>query len=160
MTLPVVIRTRAVRMLAAAVLTACALTAAISSPPARAGAAQALDISATVRLIPGGGVTLTQRGTFSGAPLGRGSVRLRTRLGQGDGAVFRFVLSTRRGSVSGSGTIALDFRGATVKYRGSADITGGDGAFRALRARGIRVAGHGPANAKAFSFRMVGRATS
>jgi hypothetical protein len=136
------------------------IAAALVAPQVAAARVQAIDVSATVRLVPGKGAVLQQSGRFAGAPFGSGTVRLRTRLGQGDGAVFTFVLATRRGTVRGSGTISLDFRGRTVDYRGSANITGGDGAFRGVTARGLRVSGSGGVTADAYSFRMTGRLSS
>jgi hypothetical protein len=139
---------------------ACLLVAALAAPPIAAARSQAIDVSATVRLVPGKGAVLQQSGRFAGAPLGSGTIRLRTRLGQGDGAVFSVVMATRRGTLRGSGTISLEFRGRTVVYSGTVNITGGTGAYRRVTGRGVRVAGRGGVDANAYSFRMVGRLSS
>jgi hypothetical protein len=141
------VRRRAAAIAAAAV--ACLL-------PTVADSAQKVDITAHARLVPGGGATLIQDGTFSGSPLGRGTVRLRTRLGQGNGATFNFVMRTSRGSVRGSGDIALQFSRTAVSYHGTARITGGDGAFRGMRASGLRIWGRGGLTAKAYGFHLTG----
>jgi hypothetical protein len=148
------------RRLLAAVLVSAAVLASASGPPPADGALAPFDVRATVRLLPGGGATLLQRGRFAGAPLGRGTVSLRTTLGAGRGATFRFEMVTARGSVRGTGDVAVGFRGSTVIYRGTASITQGTGALRRIRARGLRVAGSGPASGETFAVRLTGRAGS
>jgi hypothetical protein len=147
------------RLLVALAAIACVAATGLARPPAAAAGTSELDVSATVRLVPGRGATLAQRGTFVGSPVGRGSIRLSTRLGQGSGAVFSFVMSTRRGTLRGSGSIALDFRGSTVSYSGTASITQGTGAFARYRARGLHVSGRELMDADKFRFRMTGRVT-
>jgi hypothetical protein len=146
-----------IRLAVATALLGC-LGAAASTPSPAVAADQAFDVTASVRLVPGKGATLIQRGTFSGTPVGRGKIRLRTRLGQGDGATFSFVMRTRRGTLHGSGSVALVFRSDTVHYHGSADITQGGGAYSGNRARGLRVSGNGPLHGDhGFTFRLSGR---
>jgi diguanylate cyclase (GGDEF)-like protein/PAS domain S-box-containing protein len=123
---------------------------------AQSAAAARTDIVMDVRLVPGHGSVLLQRGTFTGTPFGRGTVRLTTRLGQGQGAVFTFVLTNRRGSVRGSGNIALHFSGHTVAYDGTANITAGSGAYRDFRARGLRMSGRGVASGTTFRGHLTG----
>jgi hypothetical protein len=149
----------ATRTLLTVAALACVAAAGLARPPAAPAVTSELDVAASVRLIPGRGATLAQRGTFTGAPLGRGSIRLSTRLGQGSGAVFSFVMSTRRGTLRGSGNIALSFSGSTVGYSGTASITQGTGAFARYRARGLRVSGREQSDADTFRFRMTGRVT-
>jgi hypothetical protein len=122
-----------------------------------ASAVRPLDVRATVALSAGGGATMLQRGTFAGAPLGRGRVSLRTTIGRGRGATFRFELATPRGSVRGTGDVALIFRGSTVVYRGTARITAGTGAFAAVRGSGRRVDGRGALAGERFAVRLTGR---
>jgi hypothetical protein len=136
-----------------------AAPAALAPPSAAAAARQNLDVRAKVRLIPGHGATLAQRGTFAGAPLGRGRISLQTRVGQGDGAVFNFVMTTRRGTLRGSGTVRLDFDGPHVNYDGRADITSGTGVHSGRRARGLRVTGSGTVTGDAFRVRLTGAIT-
>jgi hypothetical protein len=133
------------------------LLMACASPPAAQSAGGRVDVSAQVRLVPGDGDVLRQRGTFTGAPMGHGKVTLRTRLKPGGGAAFSFVMRNGRGSVSGSGNIELDFSGLQVSYVGRARITAGTGAFRRVRARGLRVRGHGALLGSSFDVRLTGR---
>jgi hypothetical protein len=140
--------------------TACALAVAAAWPAAADSAVQPVNIHATVRMLPGGGATLVQEGTFAGAPLGRGKVRVRTRVGAGKGSVVTFVLSNSRGSVRGSGDVAVQFKGSLILYRGTAKITGGTGAFRGLRARSLRVSGRGDIAGERFVVNIAGRARS
>ena len=112
------------------------------SPQGAESAAPRLDVIADVGLLPGSGATLRQRGTFTGAPLGSGTVTVRTKL-TGTGARIRFVMSNARGSVRGRGSVGLHFSGLSITYTGSARITGGSGAYAGMRAHGLRVAGSG-----------------
>jgi hypothetical protein len=122
-----------------------------------ASTVRALDIRADVALSDGGGATMLQRGTFAGTPLGRGNVRLRTAIGRGRGATFRFEFANRRGTVRGTGDVALDFRGSTITYRGTARITAGTGAFGRMRAQDLRVYGRGTVGGERFAVRLTGR---
>jgi hypothetical protein len=121
-----------------------------------ASTVRALDIRANVALADGGGATMLQRGTFAGAPLGRGRVALRTTIGRGRGATFRFELANGRGSVRGSGDVALIFHGSTITYRGTARITSGTGAFARMRARALRVDGRGAIGGARFAVTLTG----
>jgi hypothetical protein len=139
---------------------ACALALTAAWPAAADSAVQSVNIRATVRMLPGGGATLLQEGTFAGAPLGRGNVRVRTHVGAGRGSVVSFVLSNSRGSVRGSGDVAVTFKGSLILYRGTAKISGGTGAFRGLRARSLRVSGRGDIAGERFVVNLAGRARS
>ena len=117
-------------------------------------------IQGSARVVPGNGTALKQVGTFSGRPLGQGALRLTTRLGQGRGATFTFSLTTSRGSVSGSGTIALKLGKKLVTYHGTASITSGTGAFRRYRARNLRVTGSGGLTATSYPIHLTGSLTT
>jgi hypothetical protein len=142
-----------------ALIAAGGLVAAVAHPQAAASAARPLDIAADVTLVPGGGAILKQRGTFSGSPLGKGTVTLRTTIGAGSGATFSFEMFNARGRVHGSGDVALDFKGSTIIYHGTAKITKGRGAFRTLRARRLRVSGSGPLSGETFHVALAGPVT-
>jgi hypothetical protein len=138
-----------------------ALALAGAAVPATAGSAvQRLDVRANVKMLPGGGATTLQEGTFTGAPLGGGRVRVRTTVGQGRGSTMIFVLSNRRGSVSGRGDVAVNFKGSLILYKGTATITRGTGAYRSMRARHLRVSGHGEISSETFLVALAGRVSS
>jgi hypothetical protein len=129
--------------------------------PAQAGSAvQRLDIKASVKMLPGGGATLIQAGTFAGTPLGRGNVRVRTAVGQGRGSVVSFTLSNSRGTVSGRGDCAVTFKGSLILYKGVATITRGTGAFRGMHGRGLSVSGRGELSSERFQVNLSGRVSS
>jgi hypothetical protein len=134
---------------------ACAL--ALVAPGTPSGAAQRLDVTATVRMLPGGGATLIQEGTFAGAPLGRGKVRVRTQVGKGRGSLVRFTMRNSRGSVTGVGDVAVTFKGSSILYNGTAKITSGSGRFRGMRAGRLRVSGRGKVSGDKFVVRLTGR---
>jgi hypothetical protein len=129
-----------------------------SPPVAHVAAARPFNIRATVKMLTGqgGGGTLLQAGTFTGAPLGRGKVSVRTFVGQGRGSVVRFVLTTSRGVVRGTGDCAVSFRGTKILYKGTAKVTGGSGAYRGLHGGGLRVSGSGEISGD-FTVLLTGR---
>jgi hypothetical protein len=148
------------RLAAAAALTACLLgLASVRSPPAAAGR-QPLDLRVSVGLVPGSGATLLYRGTVTGQPLGRGRVSLRSRLGGGGDATVTYVMATSRGTVRGSANVTLSYGATTVTYHGTASITQGSGAYRQVRARGLRISGRTGLSAEHATLRLTGHITS
>jgi hypothetical protein len=138
-------------------LTTAALAAAgLALTAAPASAAQRLDVSGQVHMQPGGGSTLRQTGSFSGTPLGTGSINVTTNVGRGHGAVVSFRMFNRRGQVWGTGDVKLTFRGSRVSYAGSARITGGSGAFSRIRGSGLRISGGGDMTGSRFPMRLTG----
>ena len=148
------------RIAALAATIACLCAAALQRPPSALARSMPVDIKGSARVVPSNGTALNQVGTFSGRPLGQGTLKLRTRIGQGKGAAFTFSMTTRRGSVSGSGTIALKLGKKRVSYHGTADITSGTGAFRNYRARNLRVTGSGGLTAESYPIRLTGSLTT
>jgi len=144
--------------LVAAIAALCAV--ALQRPPSALARSVSVNIKGSARVVPGNGTALNQVGTFSGRPLGKGTLRLTTRLGQGKGAVFTFSMTTSRGSVSGSGTIALKLGKKLATYHGTANITSGSGAFRNYRARNLRVTGQGGLTAQRFPIHLIGSLTT
>jgi hypothetical protein len=128
---------------------------AVAQPAA--GRAQALDLRVTVGLIPGSGTTLHYRGTFAGAPFGRGTVDLRSTMGGAGDAHIAFVMANRRGTVRGVSDVTMAFHGSTVTVRGKASITEGTGAYRSVRARGLRFSGTNAIADVHSTLRLMGR---
>jgi hypothetical protein len=148
------------RLAATAALSACVLgLASVRAQPAVAGT-QPLDLRVSVGLVPGSGATLVYRGTFTGPPLGRGKVSLRSRLGGGGDATVTYVMATSRGTVRGSANVTLTYSGTTVTYHGTASITQGSGAYRQVRARGLRISGRTGLSAEHATLRLTGQITS
>jgi hypothetical protein len=133
---------RAVRRLTAAVVAAaCVLGSAWAAAQPATARTQTLRLRVSVSLAPGSGSTLVYRGSFTGTPLGRGRVELRTRLGGAGDATVSYRMSTSRGTFSGSARVTLSYHGSSVTYRGRATITSGTGAYRNLRSDDLRIAG-------------------
>jgi hypothetical protein len=142
-------------------LTAAALAAAglgLGAPQAHAS--QRFDISGRVNAPSTSGATLRQSGPFSGTPLGRGTVRVATKLGAGKGARVSFKMFNRYGQLWGTGDVKLTFRGSKVTYTGRARITGGSGAFSRIRGRGLRLTGGGDMTGSRFPLRLTGVVSS
>jgi hypothetical protein len=139
---------------------ACVLGVASARPqPAAAGMAP-LDLRVSVSLAPGSGATLQYRGTFTGAPLGRGTVYLRTRLGGGGDAKVSYTMSNSRGTISGSANVTLSYTGSTVSYKGMASITKGTGSYRRVRSRTLRISGRAGLTAETVTLTLAGPITS
>jgi hypothetical protein len=140
-------------------LCAIAVVASVATAwPAMAHSAQVpLKITAKVHMLAGGRSTLTQAGTFTGAPMGHGTVRVRTNVGSSRGSIITFVLSNSRGSLRGTSDCAVTFKGSQVHYRGTAKITGGTGAYRGMRSRRLRVSGHGDLADENFLVYLAGQ---
>jgi hypothetical protein len=143
-------RRRARRAAAVAVTLAAAF-------PATADSATRWAIHVTVHEAPKSNGALIHTGTFVGPPLGRGTVRTRTRIGVGRGALITFALTTKRGTVRGTGDCKVTFKGARVYYLGTAKVTSGTGAYRMLRARGLQVSGSGELRGRTFAVKLTGR---
>jgi hypothetical protein len=79
--MPTHARKLALALAAAASLGGClaGIGTAVAQPSA--GRTQSLDLRVTVGLVPTSAKTLRYRGTFTGAPFGRGTVDLRTTMG-------------------------------------------------------------------------------
>jgi hypothetical protein len=119
-----------------------------------------LDLRVSVTLAPGSGSTLQYRGTFTGAPLGRGKVNLRSRLGGHGDAVVSYTLTNSRGSVSGSANVTLAYSGSTVSYKGVASITSGSGSYRRVRSRTLHIAGRAGLTAETVTLSLSGPISS
>ena len=140
-------------------LSAIAVLASVAAVwPAMAHSAQVpLKITAKVHMLAGGGSTLTQAGTFTGAPMGHGKVRVRTNVGRRRGSIITFVFSNSRGTLRGRSDCAVTFKGSQVRYGGTAKITGGTGAYRGMRSSRLRVSGHGELADENFLVSLTGQ---
>ena len=148
------------RLAAVAAACACLLGLAWAWAQPAAARTQPMDLRVSVSLAPGSGAALKYRGSFTGAPLGRGKVSLVTRLGGGGDATVRYTMSTSRGTFSGSARVTLSYHGSTVGYRGRATITKGTGAYRRLRSSNLLVAGTAGLTAERVTLSLSGPISS
>ena len=138
-------------------LTLAALAAAgLGLAATQAQATQRFDISGQVNAPDNSGATLRQSGPFSGTPLGSGTLKVTTVIGEGKGARVSFRMFNRRGQVWGTGDVKLTFRGSRVSYDGTAKVTGGSGAFSRFRGSGLRLTGGGDLTGSRFPLRLTG----
>lgn len=147
-------------VVAAAAVSACLFGLASARPQPAAAGTQPLDLRVSVSLAPGSGATLQYRGTFTGAPLGRGKVNLRTRLGGDGNATVSYTMSNRRGSISGSAKVTLSYHGSNIDYKGVASITKGTGSYRRLRSRSLHIAGRAGLTAEKVTLSLSGPLSS
>ena len=143
-----------------ATVMACLLALASARAQPAAAGTQAMDLRVSVALAPGSGSTLKYSGTFAGAPLGRGTVNLRTSLGGGGDATVSYVMATSRGTFRGSARVTLEYSGSTVSYHGKASITTGTGAYRRLRSNNLRIAGRAGLTAERVTLSLSGPISS
>lgn len=148
------------RLAAAAAISACLLGLASARPQPAAAGSQALDLRVSVALAPGSGSTLQYRGTFTGAPLGRGKVKLRTKLGGAGDATVSYTMTNSRGSISGSAKVTLSYKGSIVNYKGVANITKGTGSYRRVRSRSLHIAGRAGLTAERVTLNLSGPISS
>ena len=94
------------RLAVAAAVVTCLGLAWARAQPAAAGT-QPMSLRVSVALAPGSGSTLRYRGSFTGEPLGRGKVDLRTKLGGAGDATVSYVMSTSRGTIGGAADVTL-----------------------------------------------------
>jgi hypothetical protein len=128
----------------------------VVASPAPGGSSPPFAVYAKVRLRPQAGADLVQAGTFSGTPLGLGRVVVRTRLNGLGGATVDFLMTNDGGSLRGSGTVAVTFKGTVVSYAGSARILSGTGDYASVRASHLRVQGSGSISGDTFSVAVTG----
>ena len=147
-------------LVVAAAVSACLFGLASARPQPAAAGSQPLDLRVSVSLAPGSGATLQYRGTFTGAPLGRGKVNLRTRLGGDGNATVSYTMSNGRGSISGSAKVTLSYRGSNVSYKGVASITKGTGSYSRLRSRSLHIAGSAGLTAENVTLSLTGPLSS
>jgi hypothetical protein len=122
--------------------------------------AQPVNLRVSARLVPDSISTLHYRGTFTGAPFGRGTVDVRAKMSGAGDAGIRFTLSNGHGTMRGVGRAIVSFRGSTATVRGTLSIVGGSGAYRRIRARTLRLAGSTSAADVLSTMRVTGEYTS
>ena len=144
-------------LVAAFSLGVCLLGVGVTAAHARA---QSLNLRVTAHLVPDSVSTLHYRGTFKGAPFGRGKVDVRAKMSGAGDADIKFTLSTGRGTMRGVGRATITFRGSTATIRGSVSITRGSGAYRRIRARTLRLSGRTAAADLLSTLLVTGEYTS
>jgi hypothetical protein len=105
----------------------------------RPRAAHTLSLTGDTRTVDSGaGGKVEDQGTIKGAPFGRGTIDLEGTLGKGLlDATFR--MTFEHGEVRGTVHMPFTISGGQISFQGHARLTGGTGAFRGIRARGLDV---------------------
>jgi hypothetical protein len=147
----------AARLAAAVSLGVCLLGVGETAARART---QSMNLNVTAHLVPAAAATLHYRGTFTGAPFGRGRVDVRAKMSGAGDADIRFTLSNGRGTMRGVGRATVTFRESTATVRGTVSITRGSGAYRRIRARTLRLSGSTAAADVLSTMRVTGKYTS
>jgi hypothetical protein len=132
----------------------------LAYPLAADGRAQQMNLRVTVALVPGSGSSLHYRGTFTGPPFGSGKTDVTTTIRGTGTAHISFTLSTKRGSVSGSGDVTVKYRGSSLICNGPARLTSGTGAYASFRANALRISGTTAADAVKTTLKLSGPYTS
>jgi hypothetical protein len=121
---------------------------------------QPLDLNVTARLVPDAVSTLHYRGTFTGAPFGRGKVDVRAKMSGAGDADIRFTLSTSRGTMRGVGKATATYHGSIATVVGTVSLSRGTGAYRRFRAPSLRLSGSTSAADVLSKMRVTGAYTS
>lgn len=102
-----------------------------STRPAGARKRRRVSIDGTTRLVSGSGGTVTDSGSVSGKPFGKGSIELLGSLAGGRlTATFRLLFED--GSVVGTADMPFTISGGEIDFAGSARFTWGTGAYRGI----------------------------
>ncbi len=128
----------AARLAAAVWLGVCLLGVGETAARART---KSVNLKVSAHLVPAAAATLHYRGTFTGAPFGRGRVDVQAKMSGAGNADVRFTLSTSRGTVRGVGRAIVTFRSSTAIVEGTVSLNRGTGAYRRFRARTLHLSG-------------------
>jgi hypothetical protein len=88
------------------------------------------------------GPDIIQQGVVTGTPIGSGTVVMHDRL-TASGVNVSFTVTGGGGTVTGLSVASLQVKGSTVKYSGTAHLTGGTGRYSRVRAPHLTVTGSG-----------------
>jgi hypothetical protein len=99
--------------------------------------------------------TLEDRGTMTGTPFGPGSATLDVKLAGGR-ATGTFLFAGARGSVRGTLNLTYVITGNEITFDGSADITGGTGAYKRLSGQGLKAHDHNTLDGQSGTFSLDG----
>ncbi len=121
---------------------------------------KAVNLNVTARLVPAAAATLHYRGTFTGAPFGRGRVDVQAKMSGAGDADITFSLTTSRGTMRGVGRAVVTYRGSTANVVGTVSLSRGTGAYRRFRARSLRLSGSTGAADLLSKMRLTGAYTS
>ncbi len=147
----------AARLAAAVSLGVCLLGVGETAARART---QSMNLNVTAHLVPAAAATLHYRGTFTGAPFGRGRVDVRAKMSGAGDADIKFSLTTSRGTMRGVGRAVVTYRGTTAFVVGTVSLSRGTGAYRRFRARTLRLSGSTGAADLLSKMRLTGAYTS
>jgi len=147
----------AARLAAAASLGVCLLGVGETAARART---QRMNLNVTAHLVPAAAATLHYRGTFTGAPFGRGRVDVQAKMSGAGDADIKFTLSASRGTLRGVGRANVTYRGTTAVVVGTVSLSRGTGAYRGFRAPSLRLSGSTGAADLLSKMRLAGAYTS
>jgi hypothetical protein len=125
-------------------------------PPRAGDTRHAVDLTGTTRTVgsPAPGV-LRDQGTVSGTPFGPGEVTLDVTLGAGE-ATGPFRIDAEDGSVFGNVAMTFEISGSEITFNGTAEIVGGTGAYRGIRARNLTAFDHNTLDGQNGTFTLEG----
>jgi hypothetical protein len=115
-----------------------------------------VELTGTTKTIgmPAPGV-LRDQGTVSGTPFGPGEVTLDVTLGAGE-ATGPFAIEAEHGSVFGNVAMTFEVSGNEITFNGSAEIVGGTGRYRGIRAKQLDAFDHNTLDGQNGTFTLDG----
>jgi hypothetical protein len=100
-----------------------------------------VDLDARTKMVGSSAQGIHDQGRVSGTPFGKGSIDILVQLGGGR-ATGTFRMTFAKGSVSGTVDMPFTVTGGEIDFRGTAQITGGTGAYRGITSGRLQAHDH------------------
>jgi hypothetical protein len=100
-----------------------------------------VDLNAKTKEVGTSAAGIHDRGTITGTPFGKGSIDILVQLNGGK-ATGTFRMTFRKGSVTGTVDMPFTITGGEIDFRGTAQITGGTGAYRGITSGKLQAHDH------------------
>jgi hypothetical protein len=100
-----------------------------------------VDLNAKTKEVGSSAAGIHDRGTITGTPFGKGSIDILVQLNGGK-ATGTFRMTFRKGSVTGTVDMPFTITGGEIDFRGTAQITGGTGAYRGITSGKLQAHDH------------------
>jgi hypothetical protein len=100
--------------------------------------------------------TARDQGTVSGEPFGDGTIDLLVTFGPNQTATGTFTIDAKDGSAFGTVDMAYTVANGEIDFTGTADFTGGTGAYRGIRGEGLAAHDHNTVDGQNGTFELNG----
>jgi hypothetical protein len=115
-----------------------------------------VDVQGTTRTVGSSQGTAHDQGTVSGQPFGEGTIDLLVTFGPNQTATGSFTLSADDGSAFGTVDMSYTIANGEIDFTGTADFTGGTGAYRGIRGNDLTAHDHNTVDGQNGTFELDG----